>query len=222
VIPACQRGEGAVIDIAFEVPVAGNGERHHVLLVPHQPVRRLDRFEHIEHIDFRRQLLESHEVGQMSACCVDGSGLVLSRAPVTRLRSRSRCQPLPEPGAVPESDRSDLGSILIMRATAWHNGGAADAASSYGIKFTKADRDRFFSPGWNDVVIELDGSETTVVRLTPSFWRSCSELRSAAIGTWLLANRAAPWPKSQPPGIAVSHLADNRFSARVLVRRDVL
>lgn len=109
-----------------------------------------------------------------------------------------------------------------MRATAWHNGGPTDTAGGYGIKFTPADRDRAFDRSWSDVVLDLDGAGSVRVELTPSFWRKCSELRSAKIGAWLLAQGAAPWPKSNPPGIAINRISDNRFSARVIITRAVL
>ena len=55
--------------------------------------------------------------------------------------------------------------------------------------------------------------------MSPSFWRGCSELRSAAIGRWLIEQGAAPWDRGKPPGIAVTPLASNGFSARLLKRQ---
>ncbi|HSH62377.1 MAG TPA: hypothetical protein VK988_22555 [Acidimicrobiales bacterium] len=52
------------------------------------------------------------------------------------------------------------------------------------------------------MVIEFGDLEATVA-LTPSFWRSCSELRSVVIGRWLLETRAAPLPHGRPSGIVV-------------------
>lgn len=108
-----------------------------------------------------------------------------------------------------------------MRATAWHNGGHPTEAAGYGIKFTEQDRDRYFRPEWKEVVLELDDSLARVA-LSNSFWRSCSELRSAEIGRWLLASKAAPWPRGTPPGIVVHPVEGNRFSARLLTRRSFL
>jgi hypothetical protein len=92
-----------------------------------------------------------------------------------------------------------------VRATAWHNGGSPTDASGYGIKFSETDRDAYFRREWTEVVIEFDGIEATIA-LTPSFWRACSELRSAAIGRRLLQNGDAPWRKGQRPA--------SRFSRR--------
>ncbi len=103
-----------------------------------------------------------------------------------------------------------------MRATGWHNGGAVLDPAGYGIRFTAHDRKKHFDPLWAEVVMEMEGETSTTIALSPSFWRSCSELRSADIGRWLLEVHAAPWPKGSPPGIAVNQIADNRFTARVL------
>jgi hypothetical protein len=104
-----------------------------------------------------------------------------------------------------------------VRAVGWR-GGSNDERSpaGYGIKFTPADRDRHFDPAWTSVVLELADGPTVEVPLTDSFWRSCSELRSAELGRWLLASGRAPWPKHAPPGIAVNPIVNNLFSARIL------
>ena len=109
-----------------------------------------------------------------------------------------------------------------MHATAWHNGGSPADAAGYGIKFTEADRDRYFAKEWDDVMLELDGGNTTAVALSPSFWRSCSELRSAEIGRWLLDRRVAPWLRGNPPSMVVTPLDGNRFSARLLKQHVLL
>ena len=106
-----------------------------------------------------------------------------------------------------------------MRATGWHNGSDPEDASGYGMRFTKEDRDRYFENDWNEVVLELEGGSAVNVPLSPSFWRTCSELRSGDIGQWFLDAGVAPWSKGNPPGIAVTRLDGNRFSARVLVRK---
>jgi hypothetical protein len=52
------------------------------------------------------------------------------------------------------------------------------------------------------------------VSLLKSFWRSCPELRSAAIGRWLLRNHLAPWPRGLPPALVLRHVTGNRFEPR--------
>jgi hypothetical protein len=110
-----------------------------------------------------------------------------------------------------------------VRAVGWRGGSADDRSpAGYGIKFTPADRDRHFDPEWTRVVLELADGPTIEVPLTESFWRSCSELRSADLGRWRLTAGCAPWPKHAPPRIAVNPIADNRFSARILEQRSLL
>ncbi|HVC70055.1 MAG TPA: hypothetical protein VNC61_07285 [Acidimicrobiales bacterium] len=106
-----------------------------------------------------------------------------------------------------------------MYATAWHNGGPPEDPAGYGLRLTKADRDRYFDSSWEEVVLEMDGAPAASIPLSPSFWRSCSELRSATIGNWLLSTDAAPWAQGRPPGIAVTPIEGNQFSARLLQRR---
>jgi hypothetical protein len=106
-----------------------------------------------------------------------------------------------------------------MYATAWHNGGPPREPAGYGLKFAKVDRDRYFTADWESIVLELEGAEPTTVPLSAAFWRSCSELRSAAVGEWLLQADAAPWARGSPPGIVVAEVEGNRFSARILKRK---
>ena len=115
--------------------------------------------------------------------------------------------------------REDAYNHAVL-ATGWHNGQSPTDPGGYGIKFTAADRDHYFDPDWDEVEFALD-TETVIVPLSPSFWRSCSEVRSAAIGRWLLEQGSAPWSSGTPPGIAVEKLDGNRFTARVLRRRQL-
>ncbi len=104
----------------------------------------------------------------------------------------------------------------MVRATGWHSGVPAMDPAGYGLRFSEQDRNRHFDKGWSEVIVEMEGETSTTVPLSPSFWRSCPELRSAEIGQWLLDAQAAPWTKGSPPGIAVTPVADNRFAVRVL------
>lgn len=112
-----------------------------------------------------------------------------------------------------------------MLATGWHNGGAGDDPAGYGLKFFAHDRDKYFDPTWESIVLVLDGGEAAAepseidLPLTTSFWRSCRELRSADVGQWLLRQEAAPWLKGSPPSVVVTQEDGNRFSARILRRR---
>jgi hypothetical protein len=86
-----------------------------------------------------------------------------------------------------------------MRVIGWSNGQPRPAGAGYGVRLSDHDRDDYFDPGWYEVVVNLDQGESVSVPLSKSFWRSCPELRSAAIGRWLLRNRLVPWPRGLPP-----------------------
>lgn len=49
------------------------------------------------------------------------------------------------------------------------------------------------------------------VALSPSFWRRCSELRSAKIGLWMLENGVAPWPNRRPPRLRLEPTGEAGF-----------
>ena len=97
-----------------------------------------------------------------------------------------------------------------MYATAWSNGSPLPTGAGYGVKISVPDRDRFFERAWSEVTIELPRG-TATVRLSPSFWRTCTELRSQAIGRWLQDEGLAPWPKGHPPMLRIGPLGAGRF-----------
>lgn len=98
-----------------------------------------------------------------------------------------------------------------MRARGWNNGHPLDSGAGYGLRISAGDRDRFFDRGWNRVVVDLDDDGSAEVSLSPSFWRTCVELRSAEVGRWLLRRGLAPWPNGDPPTILLDPLGGNRF-----------
>jgi hypothetical protein len=97
-----------------------------------------------------------------------------------------------------------------MQATAWSNG-----ATGYGLEIRASDRDRFFDRNWRNVVLELSGQGPAVVAVSPSFWRRCSELRSAEIGRWLQLNGLAPWPRGRRPKVIMEQISGNRFVVKL-------
>jgi len=99
-------------------------------------------------------------------------------------------------------------------AKAWSNGQSPQRASSYGIRINPADRDAHFRRSWRRVTVVLSGfgsKRVVKVNLTPSFWRSCPELRGSGIGFWLLNQGAAPWPMRRPPLFRVQPLDGRRL-----------
>ncbi|HZQ85996.1 MAG TPA: hypothetical protein VFA83_14200 [Acidimicrobiales bacterium] len=106
-----------------------------------------------------------------------------------------------------------------MYATGWHNGSRPEEPSGYGLKFVERDRHKHFDREWSEVVITLEDGPDVTIALSPSFFRSSSELRSAELGRWFLESQVAPWRQGSPPGVVVSHIDGNRFSARILKRK---
>jgi len=73
------------------------------------------------------------------------------------------------------------------------------------------DRERYFDHAWSEVLVDVDEHEAAAVPLSQSFWDRCSELRSAAIGRWLIRHGLGSWPRGRPPTVQLKHVADNRF-----------
>ncbi|GAB4054938.1 hypothetical protein GCM10028775_47400 [Catellatospora paridis] len=94
--------------------------------------------------------------------------------------------------------------------SAWNQGNHYPTGAGYGVKLSVADRERLFDRAWRDVIVELDHGPV-VVTLSPSFWATCSELRSAHIGRWLISAGLAPWRRGSPPRLRLELLSDNRF-----------
>lgn len=139
----------------------------------------------------------------------------------THLVTNSRSQ---RPHVMAQAYRSPDRGALVKWAQCEPQRGTTVARrkwpAGYGIKVHADDRDRYFSSEWSEVVLEI-GDLLVILPLTPSFWRSCSELSSAAIGRWLPEAGQAPWPPGAPPGIIVEQLGGNRFSVRLLGRRSL-
>ena len=109
-----------------------------------------------------------------------------------------------------------------MLAQGWHKQHPNDEPGGYGLRLSPGDRDRNFDSSWTSVDVELDGGPTITVGLNPSFWRTCSELRSEEIGQWLLDAKVAPWPMGDPPSVVIRVIEGNRFTARIHVVKSVL
>ncbi len=101
-----------------------------------------------------------------------------------------------------------------MYVTAWSNGQPTSSGAGYGVRVSGTDRDQQFDRRWSEVLLDLGDEAMAVVPLSASFWDRCSELRSAAIGQWLLGHQLAPWPTGQPPRFILRHVGENRFELR--------
>jgi hypothetical protein len=102
-----------------------------------------------------------------------------------------------------------------MYVTAWSNGRPLRTGAGYGIRLSASDRDRLFDPGWSHVFVDVADGEPVPVPISSSFWRSCPELRSAAIGQWLLRNGLAPWACGSPPPLVLSPTGTRQFRLSV-------
>jgi hypothetical protein len=98
-----------------------------------------------------------------------------------------------------------------MIVTGWSNGRPRASGTGLGLRLAKDDRDTYFEPDWQTVLIELPSGSTTRVPLSASFWQSCTELRSAEIGRWMLAEHLSPWPRRQPPKFRLERVGPGRF-----------
>ncbi|PKO12022.1 MAG: hypothetical protein CVU39_26115 [Chloroflexi bacterium HGW-Chloroflexi-10] len=101
-----------------------------------------------------------------------------------------------------------------MIVTAWNNGAHIRNGAGYGFKVSIEDRDAYFKPEWDVIMLELDG-EAQLVEVPihkESFWdESCRELIHAGVGKWLRRNGLAPWPQGNPPRFVLEPVSENRF-----------
>jgi hypothetical protein len=87
----------------------------------------------------------------------------------------------------------------MFTARAWKNG-RITARPTLGLAIRAIDRDTYFRRGLTTVSVRLPGTHgIAVVNLSPTFWTTCPELRSATIGAWLRTSGAFPWRRGEPP-----------------------
>lgn len=64
----------------------------------------------------------------------------------------------------------------MFTVSAWSNGDRG-----YGLRVRRADRERFFRRRWRTVDVTIPGHGVVTMNVTPSFWTTCPEIRSAVI-----------------------------------------
>jgi len=100
-----------------------------------------------------------------------------------------------------------------MIVTAYNNGAHHESGAGYGLRIRKADRERYFSRNWQNLVISLPNGQIATPNLDKgSFWGDCRELINQEIGGWLRSENLAPWPDHKPPKLNLEPSAENRFS----------
>lgn len=107
-------------------------------------------------------------------------------------------------------------ALTTIWASGWSSGRPGPTGAGYGVRISRQSRDQYFDPSWTQIEIVLDGDVCVAVPLSPSFWRTCRELRSAAIGRWLLARGLAPWSAGDPPDLALRPVAGKPVHPRAV------
>jgi hypothetical protein len=80
---------------------------------------------------------------------------------------------------------------MTFIAKTWNNGHHYASGAGSGLKISFEDREMYFNPKWQTVILHLSGYQKPVeVNVAkPSFWnRRCGELIKKDIGIWLRAN----------------------------------
>ena len=99
--------------------------------------------------------------------------------------------------------------------TGWKNGKFGGRQTvALGVRVGREHAEKFFYKDWDVILVEMDG-ETFPVKLTKTFWTTCPELRSPAIGTWMRKKGRAPWPKGRPPEMRLTPMGRNVFRLEV-------
>ena len=82
----------------------------------------------------------------------------------------------------------------------WKNG-----TGGFGLRIAGSVRDQVFGSlkdgigEGSHIIVVLPGMAPVCVHISPSFWRTCSEFRSAQIGAWMKERGDFPWARRRPP-----------------------
>ena len=116
--------------------------------------------------------------------------------------------------------RQQKGNYLIV--SAWNNGEHHESGAGYGLEISAADRDAYFNPNWQSVILEIQlddrviDAEVNVMK--KFFWDpNCGELIKKEIGRWIIGQGYARWPRGHPPRIELIPVGGRRFSIRGVV-----
>jgi hypothetical protein len=91
----------------------------------------------------------------------------------------------------------------------------------FGLKLGCPLRDRWVTPGFDEVVLKLEGSDSELtVRLLPGFWHDCPEFIDEAIYGWIVSQGLTiPWAVGEPYRFEMMKTGENKFSVRRLSAR---
>lgn len=96
-----------------------------------------------------------------------------------------------------------------MDATVW----AGTGKKQLGIRVGAANRARYFSESWREVVVDVDG-QLRHFDLSSGFWNRCPEFRDGRGGyikAWLGKHGLSEWPKGRPPRVILEPLGGSLF-----------
>lgn len=97
-----------------------------------------------------------------------------------------------------------------MQVTTWYNGSFNMTGTGYGIRIPKEFRDTHFDPKWDSILLHIEDKKISI-KLNPTFWSTCNELRSKEIGTYLIKNGLGIWDKGQPHTLELLPSGQNEF-----------
>lgn len=105
-----------------------------------------------------------------------------------------------------------------MTFTAWTNGD-----KGFGLKVSAEERDKYFSKDIHTVIIQLP-KNGTLINIScntnkSSFWnKTCKELISSKIGTWLKEQKYYPWPDGKPPKFEAEKINKNTYKILSIIK----
>ncbi|MCG7569374.1 hypothetical protein MHM89_05465 [Pseudoalteromonas sp. CNC9-20] len=95
-----------------------------------------------------------------------------------------------------------------MKVSTWYGSGI------YGVRVGPKNRENYFDPAWETIIVVLDGQEYTF-KLTDGFWNECPEFRESkdepVIKNWLLKYRTLNWPNRQTPKMELIPIEPKKF-----------
>lgn len=103
--------------------------------------------------------------------------------------------------------------------TGWNNG-----SGGLGLRISRIDRDRLLRPlkhlvdERRCIIVELPGMDPVRVKVSPSFWLTCPEFRSADIGNWRKQRHEYPWRGGNPPKYTGELLTGISGNPRIVVK----
>lgn len=101
-----------------------------------------------------------------------------------------------------------------MLVSTWSNGDPRPTGSGYGIRISSKDVPTINQ--YDAIKIKMSGEQKEiVVSVSASFGNGCHELRSAAIGRWMIGRGLEQWPKGSPHRLTMKRIHSNHFSLGV-------